>query len=257
MQFKKLEFTNSAGQKLSARLDRPMEAEPLAYALFAHCFTCTKNIKAISHISRALTRDQIAVLRFDFTGLGESEGNFADTNFSSNVADLVSAAEFLEKNYQSPRLLIGHSLGGAAVLQAAAKIPSSRAVVTIGAPADPRHLSLALGETKAIIAQRGEASVELAGRTFNIKKQFLDDLESVRMQATIRNLNRALLILHSPIDEVVGIQNAADIFQAARHPKSFVSLHNADHLLMNPKDSLYAGSMIATWAAKYIDSTED
>jgi putative redox protein len=257
MQFKKLEFTNSAGQKLSARLDRPMDAEPVAYALFAHCFTCTMNIKAISHISRALTRERIAVLRFDFTGLGESEGDFTDTNFSSNVTDLVSAAEFLEKSHQGPRLLIGHSLGGAAVLQAAAKIPPSRAVVTIGAPADPRHLSLALGDTKAIIAHRGEARVELAGRTFKIKKQFLDDLESVRMQETIRNLSRALLILHSPIDKIVGIQNAADIFQAARHPKSFISLDNADHLLMKPKDSLYAGTIIAAWAARYIGNTNE
>lgn len=254
MQFKKLEFTNTAGQKLSARLDLPVETDAIAYALFAHCFTCSKNIKAISHISHALTRERIAVFRFDFTGLGESEGDFADTNFSSNVDDLVAAAEFMTNQYEAPQLLIGHSLGGAAVLQAAEKIPSSRAVITIAAPADPTHVSSALGDTKDIIERTGEANVDLAGRTFRIKRQFLDDLESVRMQHTIRNLDRALLIFHSPTDELVGIENAAKIFQAARHPKSFVSLDKADHLLMNPRDSQYVGSLIAAWVSKYIDT---
>jgi putative redox protein len=254
MTFKKLEFTNAAGQKLSARLDLPSDAKPSAHALFAHCFTCSKNIKAISHISRALTRDGIAVMRFDFTGLGESEGDFADTNFSSNVGDLVTAAEFMATKYEAPKILIGHSLGGAAVLQAAARIPSSSAVITIAAPADPGHVSRVLGDSKDIIERRGEANVNLAGRTFKIKKQFLDDLESVRMEQTIRNLNRALLIFHSPVDSVVGIENAARIFQVARHPKSFISLEKADHLLMNPKDSQYVGSLIATWAMKYVDA---
>ena len=170
----------------------------MAYALFAHCFTCSKNFKAISHISRALTRKGIAVLRFDFTGLGESEGDFADTNFSSNVEDLAIAADFLKKYFEAPKLLIGHSLGGAAVLQSAARIPSAVAVVTIAAPADPDHLSRALGASSETIQRRGEAEVDLAGRTFKIKKQFLDDLATVRMQQTIQNLNRALLILHSP-----------------------------------------------------------
>ena len=211
MQFKKLEFANAAGQKLSARLDLPVDGKPIAYALFAHCFTCSKNIKAIGHISRALTLERIAVLRFDFTGLGESEGDFAETNFSSNVEDLVWAAKFMQKQYEAPTILIGHSLGGAAVLQAAASIPSSRAVVTIAAPADPGHVKLALGHTKEIIERQGEANVDLAGRTFKIKKQFLDDLESVHMQKTIANLNQALLILHSPTDDVVDIENAARI----------------------------------------------
>jgi putative redox protein len=254
MPFKNLEFTNAAGQKLSARLDSPAEVKPSAYALFAHCFTCSKNIKAIGHISRALTRNGIAVMRFDFTGLGESEGDFADTNFSSNVDDLVTAAAFMETKYEAPKILIGHSLGGAAVLQAAAKIPSSTAIISIAAPADPTHVTRALGDTKDIIERRGEANVDLAGRSFKIKKQFIDDLGSVAMQETIRNLNRALLIFHSPVDDVVGIENAAKIFQIARHPKSFISLDKADHLLMDSRDSQYVGSLIATWAMRYIDA---
>ncbi len=253
MRFKNLAFANKAGQKLAARIDWPDDLKPRAYALFAHCFTCTKNIKAISNISRALNREGFAVMRFDFTGLGESEGDFADTNFSSNVDDLIIAAEFMAQNYGAPKILVGHSLGGAAVLQAAAKIPSAVAVITIAAPADPRHVTHALGESQAIIERRGEANVCLAGRTFKIKKQFLDDLATVPMQKTIRNLKRALLILHSPTDDTVSIDNAAKIFQAARHPKSFVSLDRADHLLMDRKDSFYAGNLIAAWALKYIE----
>ena len=251
MQFKMLEFPNSGGQMLSARIDLPDDRRPAAYALFAHCFTCSKNIKAISYISRALTRKGIAVLRFDFTGLGESEGDFADTNFSSNVADLVVAANYMAENHGAPKILIGHSLGGAAVLQAAAEITSAKAVVTIAAPAEPAHVSRALGGSIDIIELRGEAEVDLAGRKFKIKKQFLEDLGSVRMQQTIKNLNRALLILHSPLDDTVGIENAAKIFQIARHPKSFISLDDADHLLMEKKDSIYAGSIIAAWVQKY------
>jgi len=254
MQFKKLEFKNKDDQTLSARLDLPVDGKPLAYALFAHCFTCSKNIKAIGHISRALTREGIAVLRFDFTGLGESEGDFAETNFSSNVDDLIVAADFLKSNHEAPKILIGHSFGGAAVLQAAARISSSTAVVTIAAPADPQHVKHALGSATETIQSQGEANVNLAGRTFKLKKQFLDDLEFVNMKATLQNLNRALLVLHSPIDETVGIENAAQIFQAARHPKSFISLDTADHLLSNPEDSLYAGAVTAAWALKYVSA---
>jgi len=257
MNFKKLEFANDAGQRLAARIDLPDNTPPVAYALFAHCFTCSKNIKSAAHISRALTAEGIAVFRFDFTGLGESEGDFGDTNFSSNVEDLVTAAQFMVENYEGPKILIGHSLGGAAVLQAAARIPTSLAVITIAAPADPKHVSLALGDSKEIIERLGEARVVLDGRTFKIKKQFLDDLDSIRMQQTIQNLNRALLIFHAPADGVVGIDNAAKIFMAARHPKSFISLDNADHLLMNPKDSQYVGSLIATWASRYIETKPD
>jgi uncharacterized OsmC-like protein/alpha/beta superfamily hydrolase len=253
MQFKKIEFKNKEGQTLSARLDLPVDRKPIAYALFAHCFTCSKNIKAIAHISRALSREGFGVLRFDFTGLGESEGDFADTNLSSNVDDVIAAADFLQTNYEAPKILIGHSFGGAAVLTAALQIPSSSAVVTIASPADPRHVDRALGSTKEEIERRGEADVNLAGRTFKLKKQFLDDLEFVNMRETLQNLNCALLIFHSPIDETVSIENAAQLFQAARHPKSFISLDKADHLLTNPADSLYVGSVIAAWALKYVE----
>jgi uncharacterized OsmC-like protein/alpha/beta superfamily hydrolase len=254
MRFKSLEFKNRDGHTLAARLDLPLEGKPLAYALFAHCFTCSKNTRAIAHISRALSREGLAVLRFDFTGLGESEGDFADTNFSSNVDDLIVAADFLKTNYRAPEILIGHSFGGAAVIQAASRIPSSTAVVSIAAPSDPQHVTRALGKTAVSIQNQGQADVSLAGRTFTLKKQFLDDLDFVNMAKTLKNLDRALLVLHSPIDETVGIENAARIFQAARHPKSFISLDTADHLLTSSEDSLYAGSVIAAWARKYVSA---
>ena len=253
MPFRKLSFKNTEGQVLGARLDLPAVGQPIAYALFAHCFTCTKNLKAIGHISRGLTDEGIAVLRFDFTGLGESEGDFADTNFSSNVSDLVAAADFLNAEFEGPKILIGHSLGGAAVLLAAAKIPTSAAVATIGAPADPRHVTHLLGSGREKIEAEGEAEVVLAGRKFKIKKQFLDDLEESHMEETIRNLEGALLIFHSPIDNIVGIENATWIFKAARHPKSFVSLDEADHLLSHEADSVYVGAVCGAWARKYID----
>ena len=256
MRSTKLQFQGSQGNLLSAQLDLPVDGRPMAYALFAHCFTCTKNLKAVAYISRALTRQRIGVLRFDFTGLGESEGDFADTNFSSNVGDLVAAARFLEADYEAPRILIGHSLGGAAVLQAAAKIPACRAVATIGAPADPLHVKRLLNDHTGAIAEKGEATVTLEGRDFKIKQQFLDDLALPRMTATIKNLKKALLIFHSPVDQIVGIENAAGIFQAARHPKSFVSLDRADHLLADPADAEYVGTVTAAWARKYMGHLE-
>jgi putative redox protein len=256
MSSKKIVFEGTQNRKLAALLDMPVDGNPVAYALFAHCFTCTKNLKAIHHISRALAREGIAVLRFDFTGLGESEGDFADTTFSSNVDDLVTAANFLQSAFEAPTVLIGHSLGGAAVLQAAAHIPSCKAIATIGAPADPSHVTRLLQDQMADIEQKGEAEVSLEGRSFKIKKQFIDDLEQTRMEDAIRNLKKALLIFHSPVDNTVGIDNAAKIFQAARHPKSFVSLDHADHLLMNETDAIYVGNVIAAWALKYIDPSE-
>src|SRR5512143_88103 len=252
MQLQKFEIPGRGGQNLSALLDLPVDGKPMAYALFAHCFTCSKDLKAIYHISRTLTRERIGVLRFDFTGLGESGGDFADTSLLSNVEDLMAAAEFLASRFEGPRLLIGHSFGGAAVLQAAAAIPSSKAVVTIAAPADPRHVSKSLGPAGESIASRGEAEVNIAGRTFTLRRRFLDDLRQIDPEAVIQNLNRALLVMHSPLDDVVGIENAARIFQAARHPKSFVSLDRADHLLSNLSDSRYVGAVIAAWARRYI-----
>ena len=252
MQLEKFEIPGPGGQKLSALLDLPVDGTPVAYALFAHCFTCSKNFKAVYHISRTLTRERIGVLRFDFTGLGESGGEFADTSLLSNVEDLVAAADFLASRFEGPRLLIGHSFGGAAVLQAASAIPSATAVVTIAAPADPRHVSRTLGPATQTIASRGEAEVNISGRTFTLRKKFLDDLRGIDPEAVIQNLNRALLVLHSPLDDIVGIENAARIFQIARHPKSFVSLDQADHLLSNIADSRYAGAVIAAWAKRYI-----
>jgi putative redox protein len=253
MRFLKLDFRSAQGDRLSARLDLPLDEKPSAYALFAHCFTCNKNFNAVFNINRALASQGIAVLRFDFTGLGESEGDFSQTSFRSNVEDLVTAAEFLASEFEAPRLLIGHSLGGAAVLQAASRIPSVRAVSTIAAPFDPSDLGRFLGSTREQILERGEAEITLAGRTFLIRKQFLDDLEQVRMDEVIQHLDRALLIFHSPRDTIVSLDNAGKIFQAAKHPKSFVSLDDADHLLSNRRDSIYAGTVLAAWAGRYLD----
>ncbi|MFN2168971.1 MAG: alpha/beta hydrolase family protein [Anaerolineae bacterium] len=245
-------ITNAAGERLGARLDLPLEGRPLAYAVFAHCFTCTKNIKAAAHISRSLTKQRIAVLRFDFTGLGESEGDFAETNFTSNVSDLVAVANYLGQEFEAPKLLIGHSLGGAAVLQAAQHIPSVVSVVTIAAPCETTHLSHLLADTKALAEIEGEARVTIGGTTFKLRKQFFDDLDRTNMEKTIGSLDRALLILHSPMDRTVSIDNAMEIFQHARHPKSFISLDQANHLLSNQEDSWYAGEVIAAWASRYL-----
>jgi len=256
MPSKKIYFPNADGDDLAARLDRPDGPES-AFALFAHCFTCSKDLRAVGAISQALNRRGIAVMRFDFTGLGESEGDFADTNFSSNVEDLGAAAQFLADAYQAPRILIGHSLGGAAVLQAATHVESARAVATIGAPYDPEHVKHHLEDSLEEIEEKGEADVTLAGRTFTIRKQFLDDLAATRMESTIGDLNRALLLFHSPVDRTVGIENAARIFKAAKHPKSFVSLDEADHLLTDPADAEYVGTVLAAWARKYVDVSDE
>ncbi len=252
MKYQKFFFEGAEGSRLSARLDTPENGKPAAHAVFAHCFTCTKNFKAAANISQALTRQGIAVFRFDFTGLGESEGDFADTNFSSNVEDLIAAADYLKAKDSAPKILIGHSLGGAAALQAAVRIPTVTAVVTIGAPSSPAHLTRHLVSIKDRIEKEGEANVVIEGRNFRIKRQFLEDLKQTRMEETIRALDRALLVLHSPMDEIVGIENAGKIFAAARHPKSFVSLDRADHLLSDRKDSNYAGNVIVAWVSRYI-----
>lgn len=248
-----LSFPNDYGDQLAARLSLPPDGRPVAYALFAHCFTCNRNLNAVRRISQEMSDHGIAVLQFDFTGLGDSEGDFSDTGFASNVDDLVAAARYLASHHEAPRVLIGHSLGGAAVLKAAASIPSSKAVVTIGAPADPKHVAHLIGDARETIEQTGQATVTLAGRSFLIKKPFLEDLEETRMEETIRGLRRALLVCHSPIDQTVGIENAARIFQAAMHPKSFLSLDKADHLLSNEADAFYVGRAAAAWATRYLD----
>lgn len=251
MRSEKFEFPGHSGESLAARLDFP-DTTPRAYALFAHCFTCTKDIVAASRISRALTEAGIAVLRFDFTGLGHSEGEFANTNFTSNVGDLIAAADHMRATHAAPDLIIGHSLGGAAVLAAVGRIDEVRAVVTIGAPADPGHLAHMFQNDAAEIEAKGEAVVLLAGREFTIKQQFLDDIQSQTLEGCVSGLGRALLVMHSPVDNTVGIENAGKIFAAAKHPKSFVSLDDADHLVSREKDASYVARAITGWASRYL-----
>lgn len=252
----KVNFTNRNGYQLSARLELPVNQHPHSYAVFAHCFTCNKNLTAVRNISRALNQSGIAVLRFDFTGLGESEGDFADTNFTSNVDDLEAAADYLTEHYQAPTLLVGHSLGGAAVIHVADRLPSVKAIATIGAPHDPAHVSHLFGAQEATISSEGQAEVNIGGRPFKVKKQFLEDIAEHSQEQKIKNLKRALLILHSPQDRTVAIENAAKIYHEAHHPKSFVTLDGADHLMTNKHDSQYAGQLIASWAQRYIDLPE-
>ncbi|MGD9253125.1 MAG: bifunctional alpha/beta hydrolase/OsmC family protein [Holophagae bacterium] len=254
MHIKKITFKNSNGQSLAALLDMPVDDAPVAYALFAHCFTCSKDYKGVARVSRALAAEGVAVLRFDFTGLGQSQGDFADTTFSSNVEDLVAAASFMERELESPAVLIGHSLGGAAVLQAASRIPSARAVATIGAPSSTNHLAAMLRSSAEDIDSTGEAEVSIGGRSFRIRREMVEDLSSVTMEAATESLGRALLVLHSPVDDTVGIEHATAIFRAAKHPKSFVSLDTADHLLTGPADARYVGAVIAGWSRRYLDS---
>ena len=246
-----IHFPGALGTPLAARLDMPAQP-PLAYALFAHCFTCSKDSLAASRISAALTARGFGVLRFDFTGLGGSAGDFANTNFSSNVADLVAAANWLRSAHQAPAILIGHSLGGAAVLAAAHEIAEAVAVATIGAPYDPSHIQHLIADAAPSIVANGEAEVTLAGRKFTIRKQFLDDLALHQDGHRIGALRKALLIFHSPRDTTVDIENAAKIFTAAKHPKSFVSLDTADHLLTGKADAEYVAGVLAAWASRYI-----
>jgi len=252
MKTERIEFRNEKDQTLSGRLELPPQGKPVAFALFAHCFTCSKDYKSAVFASRALADRGYAVLRFDFTGLGESEGEFADTSFFSNVEDLVAAAEYLGTNHEEPKLLIGHSLGGAAVLQAAGSIPSSKAVATIAAPCSPKNMRRFAEGRREELDDAGAIDVSIAGRPFKIGKRFFEDLERTNMDKTIADLNKPLLVLHSPVDPVVDIENAAHIFQKARHPKSFISLDGADHLLSHPADARYAGDVIGAWAEKYV-----
>ena len=244
-------FPGAFGTSLAARLDAPA-GPPLAYAIFAHCFTCSKESKAAAAISAALAEKGFAVLRFDFTGLGGSEGDFANTNFSSNVDDLVAAADFLRREHRAPALLVGHSLGGTAVLAAASRIPEAAAVATIGSPFDPDHVLGLIKDSLEKIDAEGDARVGIAGRDFRIKKQFLDDIRAQKIGAAVERLGKALMVMHSPRDAIVNIDNAARIFIAAKHPKSYVSLDPADHLLLRREDALYAGEVLAVWASRYV-----
>src|SRR5579871_823757 len=248
MPAERFDFLNAEGLRLSGLLDNP-PGEARAYALFAHCFTCGKDVHAARRIAEGLTKLGIAVLRFDFTGLGSSDGEFANTTFSSNVADLIAAADELRRTRRAPTILIGHSLGGAAVLRVAAAVPEARAVVTIAAPSDPSHVLGLLKDKLAAIQAGGEVEVAIAGRTFRISRGFLDDIAEQNLAARIAELRKGLLIFHSPSDETVGIDNASRIFLAAKHPKSFVSLAGADHLLSKRSDATYVANVIAAWAS--------
>lgn len=252
MRTQRLEFTGHDGAVLAARLDLPT-GKPAAFALFAHCFTCSKDIPAARRISQRLASLGVAVLRFDFTGLGHSGGEFANTGFSSNVLDLYEAAEYLREHYSAPQLLIGHSLGGAAMLVAARQIPEAKAVVTIGAPASPEHVLHNFGNSLETICSEGKAEVDLGGRLFQINRNFVDEIAEIKLEQSVAQLKKALLVMHAPMDETVELENAARLFQMAKHPKSFVTLDDADHLLSSPKDAEYAAELISTWAQRYIN----
>ncbi|MFT5064214.1 MAG: alpha-beta hydrolase superfamily lysophospholipase [Gammaproteobacteria bacterium] len=246
-----IQFPGHSGEMLAARLDTP-KGNIHGYALFAHCFTCGKDVLAAKRICAALADRGYAVVRFDFTGLGESEGNFSDTNFSTNVADLVAAAAFMRQEYQAPSLLVGHSLGGAAVIVAAGQLDEVTAVATIAAPSEPAHVEKQFGGQVDAIREAGELEVLLGGRPFLFKKQFFDDLERNPIRQHVRTLGCALLVMHSPQDAAVNIDNAKKIYETAKHPKSFVSLDNADHLLLKRQDAQYAASVLAAWAQRYL-----
>lgn len=257
MKTQRLRFKNPLGIELGARLDTPDSGVPVAYAVFGHCFTCTKDYKFIRQVSRALTEHGIAVLCLDFTGLGESGGRFEDSNFSTSVADVIAAARFLADTCEAPALLVGHSLGGTAMLAAAPELPQVRAVATLNAPFEPRHIFHHFSGIADRIEQEGGAETVIGGKVYRITRQLLHDLRDRRMATAIRSLDAALLILHAPQDETVGIDNAGRIFETARHPKSFIALDGADHLLSREVDARYAGQLIAAWAARYLGSKTD
>lgn len=256
MQKRKTTFKNKDGHPLSAKLELPADGQPHNYAVFAHCFTCNKNLNAIRNVVNNMTEAGFGVLSFDFTGLGESKGDFADTNFSSNVDDIIAAADFLAQEYMAPSLLIGHSLGGAAVLFAADRIDSVKAIATVGAPSNPEHVQHLIQSNVETIEKEGKAEVNIGGRSFTIKKQFVDDLKKHTLPSVLKTMRKSLLILHSPQDATVGIENAAAIYTAAHHPKSFISLDGADHLMTDKKDSQYVGKVIASWAERYLHIEE-
>ncbi len=245
-------FTSARGQQLAGRLELPADRHPHQYAIFAHCFTCSKDLRAVRRISESLTAAGFGLLRFDFTGLGSSEGEFSDSDFGGNVEDLLAASAFMEEYFRAPALLVGHSLGGAACLAAAFELPEVRAVATLGAPASPEHVTHLFSQDLETIEAEGSAEVNIGGRPFTIRKQFLDNLTEHPLESRLGKLGKALLFLHSPQDTTVGITNAELLYKAARHPKSFISLDGADHLLSRSEDALYAGRVIAEWASRYL-----
>lgn len=252
MPAQKIIFPGAMGHDLAAKLDAP-DGDICAYALFAHCFTCGKDLNAINRIAKALNEDGIALFRFDFTGLGRSNGDFANTNFSSNVQDLLAAADFMRRELAPPQIMIGHSLGGAATLVAAPDVPEVKAVATIGAPYGSTNVLKQFSGDISRIEEEGEAEVMLAGRPFKIKKQFIEDAKSQNIEDSIKSLRKALLVLHSPIDETVNIDHARQIYEAAKHPKSFISLDKADHLLMQrAEDGIYVARLLSAWASQYV-----
>ncbi len=256
MNSENVHFTNKEGIELSAKLDLPISGKVQHYAIFAHCFTCNKNLNAVRSISSAMTNNQIAVLRFDFTGLGDSEGDFSETNFSSNVNDIIAASEFLSEHYEKPELLVGHSLGGAGVLFSANAIDSIKAIATIGAPSNPEHIKKLFTEKIEVIKEKGEAEVNIGGRSFKIKKQFLEDVNNTDFNFKKHKHQPAILIMHSPQDNIVGINNAREIYERLMHPKSFITLNGSDHLISKKEEAIYAGELIAKWAMRYLSKKE-
>ncbi len=256
MQKLEVSFKNSDSKVLKGVLELPTNKQPAHFILFAHCFTCNKNFHAPSKISKSLASQGYGVLRFDFTGLGDSEGDFADTNFSSNIEDLIAAAEFLRKEYNAPRMIIGHSLGGAAALFASKQIDSVKCVVTINAPSNLSHVQKHFESSLDEIERDGYANIKIGGRSFKIKKQFITDLETNQNSSVLKDIKKSLLIMHSPQDEIVSINHAEELYKAAWHPKSFVSLDGANHMLSSKEDSHYVGSVISAWASKYLKEEE-
>ena len=256
MRSEKISIKNRDGHLLSCQLDLPLDEKPKAYLLFAHCFTCNKNLTAIRNISLAITSQGFALVRFDFTGLGESEGEFSETNFASTVNDLIDVYDYFTKENKQPQVLIGHSLGGSAVVFAAGQLPDVKAIVTVGAPSDPGHVEHLLKDGISDIEKNGCGIVDIGGRNFTIKKQFLEDIRSHSLPETLKQLKKPILVCHSPQDSVVGIDNARKLFESAYHPKSFVSLDGANHLLSDSKDSRFAGNMIASWIERYLSIDE-
>ncbi|OBX26770.1 putative redox protein [Gelidibacter algens] len=255
MQSTKLNIQNAKGYQLQAYLELPANQKPNNYAIFAHCFTCNSTLKPVKNISRALTSHGFAVVRFDFTGLGKSEGEFADSYFSANVEDLLAVSDYLKEHYEAPSLLVGHSLGGAAVIVAASKLDSVKAIATIGAPATTAHVKQHFSHHVQEIAQKGDVEVNIGGRPFKINQEFVDDFDKTDLPEVTKQLRKPILIMHAPFDKVVGIDNAHKLYKSAHHPKSFISLNDADHLLLNEKDSSYVGNMIGAWVQGYFDTS--